>query len=528
MNLWAILKRACGLDTEGGRATAPRRVGANRRRPGIDPLEGRRLLSASVNDFPLPKTNFEPVGLAPAANGSMWLTEIPNTFGLDLSGPPPLQSLAKVAPTGSIVDVPLPPGVGPRALAASPDGSLYFTAYSNDGGHARPLGIDRVAPDGTVSVVPLSQPISGPSGMTLGPDGNLWLVAGLPDPDAPPAPPTPARRTIDRVTPAGVVTEFPVVPGVTGAIASGPDGSLWFPELNNGIPTIAKITTSGTVTEYPLPPADAGSVKIENLTAGPDGNVWFTERATRQGVQPQIGRVTPAGVITEFPTTPSSYLGAITPGPDGNLWFTEQVLPDIHGGSANRLATITPAGTITEIPTPTSKGNPGSIAQGTDGTLWFAEIANGMVGRVTYSPPPTVTKILRIDPKHKPTQVILAFSGDLAPASAQDVNNYTISAALPGQGRGPCGCPATCGTTPTPTGPTVGIDAAVYDSVSRTVTLTIHGALSRRGLYQIRVHGSARGGVANNDGVLLSGDGSGKPGSDYVTLIPASGHRPRR
>ena len=73
---------------------------------------------------------------------------------------------------------------------------------------------------------------------------------------------------------------------------------------------------AGTITEFPLPtPGSQPGV----ITAGPDGNLWFTEVDGNK-----IGRITPGGRISEFPLpTPGSRPGAITAGPDGNLWFTE-------------------------------------------------------------------------------------------------------------------------------------------------------------------------------------------------------------
>jgi len=73
---------------------------------------------------------------------------------------------------------------------------------------------------------------------------------------------------------------------------------------------------AGTITEFPLPtPGSQPGV----ITAGPDGNLWFTEVDGNK-----IGRITPGGRISEFPLpTPGSQPGAITAGPDGNLWFTE-------------------------------------------------------------------------------------------------------------------------------------------------------------------------------------------------------------
>ena len=96
------------------------------------------------------------------------------------------------------------------------------------------------------------------------------------------------------------VTEFSVgiSPGAAiRAIASGPDGNLWFTELFGN--RIGRITPDGKVTEFPLITPHSYPAGIttgpNSIVAGPDGNLWFTE--TFGG---KIGRITPAGVITEF------------------------------------------------------------------------------------------------------------------------------------------------------------------------------------------------------------------------------------
>src|SRR2546425_277776 len=92
------------------------------------------------------------------------------------------------------------------------------------------------------------------------------------------------------------------------------------------------VGAGGVITEFTIPTANSGPYEI---TSGPDGNLWFTEINTNK-----IGKITTAGVITEFtvPTANSGPLG-ITTGPDGNLWFTE-------GGG--KIAKCTTAGRITE------------------------------------------------------------------------------------------------------------------------------------------------------------------------------------
>ena len=93
---------------------------------------------------------------------------------------------------------------------------------------------------------------------------------------------------------AQVVTEFTV--GLTiganpSGITAGPDGNLWFTEF--AADRIGRITPGGVVTEFS---AGISSVAFPyGNAAGPDGNLWFTENAGGR-----IGKITPLGVVTEF------------------------------------------------------------------------------------------------------------------------------------------------------------------------------------------------------------------------------------
>ena len=76
---------------------------------------------------------------------------------------------------------------------------------------------------------------------------------------------------------------------------------------------IGRITPAGMITEFPLP---SGTFPYK-ITAGKDGNLWFT-------MHDRIGRLTPAGVFTAFPLpTPNTFPGGITATSDGNIWFVE-------------------------------------------------------------------------------------------------------------------------------------------------------------------------------------------------------------
>ena len=291
------------------------------------------------------------------------------------------------------------PFSGPAAIAAGPDGNLWFAEHDADQiGRITPSGVATEFYDG----IELG---SGPFGITAGPDGNMWFTE------------YDAGNRIGRITPTGVVTEFSA--GITDGssprdIVAGPDGNLWYTDTNGR--RIGRVTPTGTVTEYSVDTGVGGGP--EAITAGPDGNLWFTQgsnglgRMTTAGALTRftniqasegiatgadgnlwatsyfgpIQRVSTAGVVTGTFTLPSYVSpGAITAGPDGNLWFTD--------GADDSIGRITTGGQVTLVTTGVSlDSGPRDITTGPDGNLWFTEQTADQVGRITPAiEPPTVT-----------------------------------------------------------------------------------------------------------------------------------------
>jgi streptogramin lyase len=140
---------------------------------------------------------------------------------------------------------------------------------------------------------------SAPTGITTGPDGNLWFTENNTD-------------KIGVMSPGGMmITEFSLPPSSNiEGLTAGPDGNLWFTAYDAN--KIGRITPAGVSTSVTIPTANSGA---EHITAGPDGNLWFTETVANK-----IGRITPAGVSTEFPVpTAGAFPEGITAGPDGNV-----------------------------------------------------------------------------------------------------------------------------------------------------------------------------------------------------------------
>ena len=248
--------------------------------------------------------------------------------------------VARGATVGEITEFAIPtPGSQPTGIAAGPDGNLWFT---QDG------AIGRITPNGMVT----EYPVNSPTDVAAGPDGNLWF--------------TNIHGTIGRITPAGTIASYsiPTANSDPGGIARGTDGNLWFTEFEGD--KIGRITPTGTITEYPLP---AGNTEPDDITAAEDGTLWFTQAGAHK-----IGRITPAGDVIEYPLASDSEADGIAAGPDGNVWFTDD--------SNQEIGRITPQGQVTEYPLPTGDRAPGAIAAGPDGDLWFTEADNN-IGRIT-------------------------------------------------------------------------------------------------------------------------------------------------
>jgi streptogramin lyase len=274
---------------------------------------------------------------------------------------------------------------GPTGITSGPDGKLWVTESNT---HA----IVSITTSGVQTETILSG--GKPTQIIAGADGNLWFNDDF------------STNGIGRMAPNGVVRTFPQ--GVrTGGITLGGDGNVWFTNVStsgissispfgvthaftapgtgaglaagsdgrlwftDGVQKVGAMTTAGVVTEYLLRRAGAYPA---SLVAGPDDNLWFTEDPLST-----VGRITPTGVVTEFIVPSSKGAAHIAAGPDGNLWFAES--------QPAAIARITPTGTITEFKIPNSACAPSGIAAGPDSNVWFTESTCNKIGRITTTAP---------------------------------------------------------------------------------------------------------------------------------------------
>jgi len=272
---------------------------------------GRITPDGSVTEFPIQIPILDLYGITTGPDGNIWI-------GADrLSGSFPNDQtfILRLTPAGdqSASRARLDDGVNTNDFIANfygptvgLDGNLWYHVGLYTSPNEDLLG--RITPDGTVTNFILGAPFEfdgafSAGGITLGPDGALWLRIGDGLHGSPP--------TVRRVTANGELSDVIAATPRLADITTGPDGNIWGINFN----TIVRITPDGNVTGFPL----TTRTVAEGITAGPDGNIWFTESDANQ-----IGVITPDGQITEYQVpTPNSKPSGITTGPDGNIWFTE-------------------------------------------------------------------------------------------------------------------------------------------------------------------------------------------------------------
>jgi streptogramin lyase len=261
---------------------------------------------------------------------------------LALLGALALTAPASAAPTPVATLFPTSPTSEPASITAGPDGNLWFVETATN-------SVGKVTPAGVVTEYPVPTAISNLQNITAGPDGNLWFTEADAD-------------QIGRITPAGVITEFPLAAG-TGPVGIVPasDGNLWFAEESGE--SIGVMDTSGTLLhEYPTTAFNGP----EELAIGSDGNVWFSENNAAD-----IGTIDIAtGAVTDYPIAQSARFIAL--GSDGDIWYTAPLSP--HDGGR-----ISPSGIVTAVPALSAEDH---LAPGPDGNMWAGDPTNGTIDTI--------------------------------------------------------------------------------------------------------------------------------------------------
>ena len=328
----AVVLRSAGVASISQRAIGPSPIVVPSPQPGPDAKRFRELA------IPAPGGN--PYALTVGPDRSIWFTEAECTSGigrLTASG-----EWRHWAITGGCDAQPL-------AITVGSDGNVWFADVGDAYG--------RITPDGQLTRFKMPE-ASYPTGITGGPDGDLWIAAASPY----------GKPFIAQVGLDGSIVNLyrlSTQAGEPRGIVTGPDGAIWFTESAG----IGRLTLSGELKEFPLPQGN-GSGSPYQIAVGADRNIWFIEyMASGDG---RVGRMTTSGLLTEFVARGARGLQWIARGPDDAMWFT----------AAGAIGRISLDGAVTVYPVPTNRAQPVGIVMGPDKNMWFAESFGGIGGDI--------------------------------------------------------------------------------------------------------------------------------------------------
>ena len=283
------------------------------------------------------------------------------------------------------------------------------------------------------------------------------------------------------------------------------------PEVPGGVPTGTLTFYDGTTLLEADPLPASGQVTIttpalalgtHTITAIYNGDAGFTASS---GAGTQVVGTLATTTTTLLAAPGSSVLGqavtliatvatdpAVSHRPVGTVVFYD-------GSTPLGLAALDAYGQATIVTTLPGAGSQvfTAVYSGDAASATSTATTTGLV--VVPAPlAPTVASLQRYGTRLQPTTLVLAFTGPLDPASAQDTNNYRILDAR---------------------GHQITVRSATYDTAAGTVTLHPSQRLNIHETYKLTVIGSLATGVKGIDGQLLGGAGPGQAGINYTTRI---------
>jgi streptogramin lyase len=266
-----------------------------------------------------------------------------------------LQTLALAgllaAPTAfavTITEYPLAPGAAPQGIPVGPDGNVWFV---ENGGNK----VGRITPAGVLTEFPLPTAQSLPSQIVLGGGDVYYTAAGV--------------VKVGYLDALGDLSLHQVPSQADTGVAFGPNGYLW---KTNGTAQVAFNTARFSGGGVGCTLNDGFPHSFFGITPGP-GNVLVIADAGHNA----IVAVDVTGCNFGSVSLPNANSGPnfVTAGQDGAFWFTEY-----FGNRIGRLKN----GVIAEYALPPGTA-PQMIAAALDGTLWFAEQGTNRIGRITHA-----------------------------------------------------------------------------------------------------------------------------------------------
>ena len=294
--------------------------------------------------------------------------------------------------------------------------------------------------------------------ITPNPDGNMYFAENYG-----------TQYAIGQITPAGVVTDFPIggtngfpAFGVVESMTSGSDGAIWMVRYyftqNSTTSTIVRMTTTGALTEY-----QTGQYQVSMIQRGPDKNLWvfgsigFQTFMLKVSVVdgsytvyslpgPNIGRpvlgsdgafwmgsgfgdgkmyrMDTSGNVTSYPTGLQSLAGPTTAGPNKKIYIYDN--PKIYEWSIPKLR-------ISQIKSPAPRNQPiYAVAIGPDDQLWSDDGHTNMYVLILHS---ILTTPSSVDVSQGSSQPLTVIEKKSTQRSFTAVSNDPTIATVSGSGR---------------------------------------------------------------------------------------------
>ncbi len=298
-------------------------------------------------------------GIVADSNGNLWFTQRIDT------------QVGELNPTTGITTEFTSPteSSGPLGIALGTDGNIYYTEAGYDPNNpGSKIGVIDPS-NGTINDYPTQTANSDPWGIASDPfGGDLWFTESSAD-------------KIGRIDPqTKAVSEFniPTANSDPEAVAVDPSGNVWFTEASANKIGVLNPNNPDSIQEYEV----AGTP--EGIVSDSSGNIWVSESTGTFN----LDEYNPSnGALINQYTVPSGHSAfALTLGPDGDIWFAD---------SSGNIGTITSTGTFTFYPT--TNETPVGITSAPDGDIWFTGTgASGypnVIGVLTLSSTSNPTKL---------------------------------------------------------------------------------------------------------------------------------------
>ncbi|HKQ75859.1 MAG TPA: hypothetical protein VJ810_19345 [Blastocatellia bacterium] len=271
----------------------------------------------------------------------------------------------------SVHEYPIPSGGRTFEIATGPDGNIWFTIRNR-------AKIGRITPEGVITEFPLPNPLSSPYEIAAGPDGNLWFTEEA----------STNEYKIGRITPGGVITEFPLPDPsrFPQFLINGNNGALYYYSQTK----LVRFETNGTATEYSIPLSTRlGGISIP-LVADASGNIHCIQARQFEPVITEYFhlKLTPAGVLTErsLGALPFHSLWDLGRGPDGNIWYSAEIYDPITTISPSFDGFIQLSDAPISPRISTGSNIPLRFISAPDGNFWFFSstgLVNNILGRAS-------------------------------------------------------------------------------------------------------------------------------------------------